>query len=97
MASFCLRATNNYLRESTQKVGLHHGVWAFELPDDVKALIELREHVHNGGGEEGVFGRLLEAISLVALVSAMQILHRYFVVLIEPLHHKGFEPPVRRG
>jgi len=35
-------------------------VWTLKFLDDVKALIELSEHIRDGTREKSVFGRLLE-------------------------------------
>lgn len=41
---------------------LGHDLWVrtLQLPDDLEALVELREDVDHGAGEEGVLRRLLE-------------------------------------
>ena len=39
-----------------------------------------------------MLGRLLKRALLVLFVSVMQILHRYFVVVLEPIHDERLEP-----
>lgn len=41
-------------------MGKDAGVWAFQLPDDLKALIELREDIHHRTGKECMLWCLLE-------------------------------------
>ena len=50
----------SHLGETSVVVGHHGGVGAVQLPDDLKALVELSEDVHHRAGEQGVLGRLLE-------------------------------------
>lgn len=49
-----------HLSKAAVVLAHHHRVGAVQLPDDLKALVELREDVHHRAGEEGVFRRLLE-------------------------------------
>lgn len=49
-----------YLGEATAVLGHDEGVGTLQLLDDLKALVELREDVDHGAGEESVLGRLLE-------------------------------------
>lgn len=49
-----------YLGEAAAVMGHDHGVWTLQLLDDLKALVELREDVHHGAGEERVLRGLLE-------------------------------------
>lgn len=49
-----------YLGEAATVLSHDVGVGAFQLLDDLKALVELREDVHHGAGEQGVLRRLLE-------------------------------------
>lgn len=46
--------------EAAAVLGCDLGVGALQLPDDLEALVELREDVDHGAGEEGVLGCLLE-------------------------------------
>lgn len=43
-----------YLSKSPHVVGKDVGVWAFQFPDDLKALIELCEDIHHRAREECV-------------------------------------------
>lgn len=45
---------HGHLSKSPHVVGKDVGVWAFQLPDDLKALVELCEDVHHRAGEECV-------------------------------------------
>lgn len=46
--------------EAAAVLGHDLRIWTLQLPDDLKTLVELREDVDHGAGEEGVLGRLLE-------------------------------------
>lgn len=46
------RENQGHLRKSPHVVGKDVGVWAFQLPDDLKALVELREDIHHRAGKE---------------------------------------------
>lgn len=49
-----------HLGEAAAVLGHDLGIGTLQLPDDLKTLVELREDVDHGAGEEGVLGRLLE-------------------------------------
>lgn len=49
-----------HLGEAPVVLGHHGRVGAVQLLDDLEALVELREDVHNRAGEQSVLRRLLE-------------------------------------
>lgn len=49
-----------YPGEASTVQGHDLGVGALQLLNNLKALVELREHVHHGAGEQGVLRCLLE-------------------------------------
>lgn len=48
------REGHGHLSKSPHVVGKDVGVWAFQLSDDLKALVELCEDVHHRAGKECV-------------------------------------------
>ena len=49
-----------YLCKACAEQSEHIGVWAVQLLDDLKALVELREDVHHGAGEQSMLRGLQE-------------------------------------
>ena len=56
----CVRLPHTHLCKAAHEVGQSMWVGALQLLDDLKALIELREHVHHRAGEQSVLRRHLE-------------------------------------
>lgn len=49
-----------YLGEAATVEGHDFGIRAFQLLNNLKALVELREHIHHGAGEQSVLRCLLK-------------------------------------
>lgn len=48
------RDSHGHLSKSPHVVGKDVGVWAFQLPDDLKTLVELCEDIHHRAGKESM-------------------------------------------
>lgn len=51
----CNGTADSHLGKSLHVVPHDLRIRTLELPDDLKALVKLGEHIHDGTGEEGVF------------------------------------------
>lgn len=58
--NICSGVDSSYLREAATVLSQDVWVGTLQLPDDLKALVELGEDVDHGAGEQSVLRRLLE-------------------------------------